>query len=650
MNDPMLHFAHPLWLAVGAVLGVLSVLGFLKADRRRRADLDKLAHPRFHDRLVAGWSPALRWTRRGLWLAAVMLLAAAAARPQLGYEWREVKRRGIDILFAVDTSRSMLAEDLTPNRLERARLGILDFLDQLQGDRVGLVPFAGTAFALCPLTLDYDAFRESLNSLNTDLIPQQGTDLASAIREAERLFDAEENNHRLLVLITDGEDLEGEALDAAKKAAESGTTIYTVGVGAADGQTIPVRDRFGNTELLRDEAGEVVRTKLDAKTLEEIASATGGLYVPLGRGAEGLDAIYQQRLALVPKSELAQKLEKVPLERFQWPLGIALGLLMLQAVMGERRFEGKRASLASVARRVRPAATGVLVFLAGSRLFGAEAVTNYNDGTNDYASGEFESAAEKLKSSLETSDLELQEKAYYNLGNSHYRMGQAESEADKKIEQWEKSVKAFDDSLSLNPQDEDAKFNRDFVQRKLEELKQQQQQKQPQDQQDQQKQDDQQDQQKQDDQQDQQKQDGQQDEQKSGGGKDSESDEQKSDQQQGEDSSQESGDKQKQTPGQEGKSAEEGGNPDDRLKGQEEQKPKEAGEPQGEMGEAKASKGEQGDGQAAAAARKPGEMSRDEAVRLLQSLGNDERVVIPVPLSEENRERLKGRTGNRKTW
>ena len=243
-----------------------------------------------------------------------------------------------------------------PNRLERSRLGILDFLDNLEGDRVGLVPFAGTAFALCPLTLDYDAFRESLNSLNTDLIPRQGTDLASAIREADRLFDAEGNNQRFLVLITDGEDLEGEALKAAKEAAEQGTTIYTVGVGAVDGQPIPVRDSFGRMEFLRDENGQEVRTKLDAATLQKIADETGGLYVPLGRGAEGLDAIYQKRLALAPKSELAQKLEKVPLERFQWPLGFAILLLAIQMVMGERKLERKRKALVSAARRVRPEA------------------------------------------------------------------------------------------------------------------------------------------------------------------------------------------------------------------------------------------------------------------------------------------------------
>ncbi|RYD41205.1 MAG: VWA domain-containing protein, partial [Verrucomicrobiaceae bacterium] len=177
-QDSSLHFAQPLWILAGVAACVCVALLFVRFDRRREADLAKLVHPRFRLRLLEGFSPRLRNLKRVLWLLALLLLFIAVARPQKGYEWRDVKRKGIDILFAVDTSRSMLAEDLSPNRLERARLGILDFVGKLEGDRVGLIPFAGSAFALCPLTLDYEAFRESLNAIDTDLIPRQGTDLA----------------------------------------------------------------------------------------------------------------------------------------------------------------------------------------------------------------------------------------------------------------------------------------------------------------------------------------------------------------------------------------------------------------------------------------------------------------------------------------
>ena len=655
MNDNTLQFAQPLWIAVGVVLVVLGVVLFLRADKRRRADLDKLAHPRFHGRLVAGWSSSLRWTRRVLWLLAVLAFAFAAARPQFGYEWREVKRRGIDILFAIDTSRSMLAEDLTPNRLERSRLGVLDFLEQLEGDRVGLIPFAGTAFALCPLTLDYDAFRESLNSINTDLIPRPGTDLASAIQEADRLFDEEGNNQRLLVLITDGEDLEGEALAAAKKSAELGTTVYTVGVGAADGQLIPIRDRYGRQTYLTDEKGEQVKTKLDSATLEKIAEETGGLYVPLGRGAEGLDAIYQQRLALVPKSELAQKLEEVPLERFQWPLGVGILLLGIQTVMGERKREKKRKELVSVARRVRPVAVLMLAWGMSTMDGRSNVVEDYNAGTSAYENGEFDVAAEKLKDSLLTPDLEVQQKAYYNLGNSLYRVGQGLLQEDPKktIEVWEKSVKAFDDALALDAEDEDAEFNRDFVQKKLDELKEQQ----PQDQQDQQNQDqqDQNEEQEDQDQQDSEKsesgdseenQDGEKGEEQEGEDGEPQDGESGEDGEQGED---QEGEEEGQQDGEEGEESQEEGS-----KGQEDKSSGEQQTPEGDPGEAQenaqGSEGEQGGEGEVGEAREAGEMSREEAIRLLESLANDERIVVPAPLSEQNAERRKGRNAKEKTW
>ncbi len=341
MDDHSLQFAQPAWI-VGGIIVCLVVVGvFIHFDRRREADLGKLIHPRFRQRLMEGFSLRRRNLKRGLWLFAVLLVFVAIARPQKGDEWRDVKRKGIDILFAVDTSRSMLAEDLTPNRLERARLGIIDFVARLEGDRVGLIPFAGSAFALCPLTLDYDAFRESLNVLDTDLIPRQGTDLASAIHEAERLFDENGNNYRVLVLLTDGEDLQGDVIDAAKAAAKKGMSIYTIGVGSPEGATIPISLRNGRKDFVRDSEGKVVRTTLDETTLKKIAAETHGLYVPLGRGAEGLNTIYKEKLRLVPKSELNQRMERIPRERFEWPLAVAIGLLLLEFFIRDRRLVKK---------------------------------------------------------------------------------------------------------------------------------------------------------------------------------------------------------------------------------------------------------------------------------------------------------------------
>ena len=489
MDDSSLHFSQPLWLFVGLVIAAGVVGLFIHLDQRREADLAKLIHPRFRQSLTEGFSPWQRNLKRGLWLLAILLIFTAIARPRKGYEWREVKRKGIDILFAVDTSRSMLAEDLTPNRLERARLGILDFVARLQGDRVGLIPFAGSAFALCPLTLDYEAFRESLHALDTDLIPRQGTDLASAIKEAERLFDENGNNHRVLVLLTDGEDLQGDVIDAAKAAAIKGMAIYTVGVGSPEGASIPIPMRNGRTDFVRDEDGNVVKTTLDETTLKKIAMETNALYVPLGRGAEGLNTIYQEKLRLVPKSEQDQRMERIPLERFEWPLGVAVFLLLLEFLISDRRRAKKFSTLPSAARRkkiVRPVTELLLLgFLAcGASVVRANETANstqdsrqiYNQGTDAYLKGDFTKASESLRASLLTQDLGLQQRSYYNLGNTLYRTGQGTLEKDPEatIKTWEESLKAYQDALALNASDADAIYNKALVVKKLEELKKQQ--------------------------------------------------------------------------------------------------------------------------------------------------------------------------------
>lgn len=701
MEDSPLHFARPLWLYAGPVLCVLMAWLFIRFDRRRDTDLARLVHPRFRGRLMPGFSRMLRRVKRVLWVLAMLLLCVAAAGPRKGYEWREVKRRGIDILFAVDTSRSMLAEDLTPNRLERARMGIHDFVGRLEGDRVGLIPFAGSSYALCPLTLDYDAFRESLDALDTDLIPRQGTDVASAIREAERLFTEQGNNHRILVLITDGEDLQGDALEAATAAAKNGMAIYPVGVGSAEGATIPLRQPDGSKDFVRDNAGNPVRTKLDEATLRKIADVTGGLYAPLGRGAEGLDTIYREKLRLVPKEERDQRMEKVPLERFEWPLGAAILLLMMEFLLPDRRRETTARALPSAARR-NPAPRKSAATVAASLLLAAFAEPAraaepvdpkllYNKGTAEYNAGDFKKAAESLRSSLNTPDLKLQNRSYYNLGNSLYRTGQASltESPDETIKSWEEAIKAYGDALALNNGDEDARYNLELVKRKLEELKKKQQD-QKEDDKDQknkeEKKDDKKDEQKEDQQKkDQQtggdtkeQQDQNKDGQKEGDQKDAKKqdagqkgDEKKSDDPTGEkkpdgtgaeqkDKKEEAEDQKKQDAkaGKEGeKKDKEQPGADEKKDGQpQEAEPKDAGRDK-DAKEASAQEAQEAtdkNGEPAGISeerRKPGEMTPAEARQLLQTLRSDERTVIPLEKpARQGRFRNPNNTTKGKTW
>jgi Ca-activated chloride channel family protein len=646
MDDTSLHFAQPFWIIAGLVACAGVVGLFIRFDRRREADLTKLIHPRFRQRLTEGFSPGMRNLKRGLWLLAVLLVFTAVARPQKGYEWREVKRKGIDILFAVDTSRSMLADDLTPNRLERARLGIIDFVSRLEGDRVGLIPFAGSAFALCPLTLDYEAFRESLNALDTDLIPRQGTDLASAIKEAERLFKENGNNHRVLVLLTDGEDLQGDVIDAAKAAAKNGMAIYTIGVGSPGGSTIPLVMRNGRKDFVRDETGSVVRTTLDETTLKKIATETNALYVPLGRGAEGLNTIYQEKLRLVPKSERDQRMERIPLERFEWPLGAAIFLLLLEFFLTDRRRAKKARPLPSAARRhkIVPQATALigLAFILSGALKTVSAAQDprriYNEGTQAYTNGDFAKASESLRSSLRTQDLALQQRSYYNLGNTLYRTGQGTLEKDPEatIKTWEESLKAYQDALSLNAADKDADYNKVLVEKKLEELK------------NQQKQDDKKD--DQDKKDDSEKEDGkdQKDSKDSKDGKDPKDGEKPKD---GKDSKEgeKPGDKQD---SKDGKDPKDGEKPEDAKDSKDGKKPGEEKSPQDgkDAKEGDEKSGEKQQGEMSNARAEKQEMTAEEAKQLLEALRQDERMVIPIPQQPRGRMATPVNSTKGKTW
>lgn len=663
MNDTSLHFAQPLWMIAGLIVCVGIVGLFICFDRRREADLAKLIHPRFRQRLTEGFSSRLRNLKRGLWLLAVFLAFVAIARPQKGYEWREVKRKGIDILFAVDTSRSMLAEDLTPNRLERARLGIIDFVARLEGDRVGLIPFAGSAFALCPLTLDYEAFRESLQALDTDLIPRQGTDIASAIKEAERLFDENGNNHRVLVLLTDGEDLQGDVLGSAKAAAKKGMAIYTVGVGSPEGATMPLRLRNGRTDFVRDENGNVVKTTLDETTLKKIAAATGGLYVPLGRGAEGLNTIYQEKLRLVPKSEQDQRMERIPLERFEWPLGAAIALLLIEFFIGDRRKLKKVRPLVSAARmtKVGPQATVSLVIglsVAGISSSRAAELVNasqdprkiYNQGTEAYTKGDFAKASESLRASLRTQDLTLQQRSYYNLGNTLYRTGQGTLEKDPEatIKTWEESLKAYQDGLALNATDEDALYNKALVEKKLEELNKQQKKDDKKD--DKEKKED----QEKKDEKDQKDGKDPKDDKDSKDGKDPKDSKDSKDGKDPKDSKDQKDSKDGKDPKdpkdtKEGDKPKDGKDPNDDKDGKkpDDEKPaKDGGEPKKDEGKP----GEKQEGSMSNERPEKQQMTAAEAKQLLDALRQDERTVIPIPQPQRTRFKNPDNSTKGKTW
>lgn len=283
---------------------------FIQTDLMPRSSME--AHLRF-------------WRRRTvLLLVCFVFTVLALARPQWGYQLQDVKHEGLDIMIAVDVSKSMLTQDVTPNRLERTKLAIKDLVKQLKGDRVGLIAFAGSAFLMCPLTSDYNGFLLSLNDLNIDTIPRGGTDLSTAIEEAIKGYGDKGQPYKTVILVTDGEDNEGDAAVAARKAKEKGIVIYTVGIGTQEGDLVRIPDALGQSGFLKDAQGNYVKSRLNENLLQQIAYITGGAYVRSSGAQFGLDYLYEKQLSGIEKHSFDEKKQKKYHERFQWPLSIAL--------------------------------------------------------------------------------------------------------------------------------------------------------------------------------------------------------------------------------------------------------------------------------------------------------------------------------------
>ena len=478
-----MNFASPAWLPVGLLSVLLLIWAWRRYDARQHAALAKFVSAHLRKQLTQSISPGRRRLQRGLFLGALIALFVALAGPQIGFRWEQVSRRGNDIIFAIDTSRSMLTPDVKPNRLTRAKLAIDDFAKKLDGDAVGIVAFAGTAFLACPVTLDYGAFHESLGAIDTSTIPRGGTNIANAIQAAQGVLRRRPGSDKILILMTDGEDLEGSAFEAAQTAAKADSIkIFTVGVGTAAGDLIPLPPTQGGG-FVKDETGAFVRSRLDEQGLKAIAGATGGFYVPLGTQAEGLELIFQNVLGSIAKHDLASRQKKIYIERYQWPLAASLALLLGSLVIGSRR--RSRAPLKALAT----APLGFLLLAlcirsvhADSILASKTPVVEYNAGTAAYRAGRFPQAAQSFQQSITHSPsndpkrLAVQEDAYYNLGNTLYRSGQKteQTSAQETLKKWNDAVKAYDTALQLRADDADSKFNRDLVKRKIDALKQQQ--------------------------------------------------------------------------------------------------------------------------------------------------------------------------------
>ena len=512
------------------------------AWRRRQALIRQFVQSRLLAQLTVGISPLRQKVRLGLVVLAVVCVLLALARPQWGFDWEEAVQRGLDIVVAVDTSRSMLAEDIRPNRLTRAKLAALDLMKLAKSDRLALVPFAGAAFLQCPLTLDEQAFRQSVEALDVGIIPVGGTALTEAIETALTAYKEGSDNYKILVLFTDGEDHDSGAADAAKKAAAAGMKIFTVGIGTPNGELLRVTDENGQSTYIKDDQGNVVKSRLNETLLREIATDTGGFYLPL-QGGNIMETLYEKGLAPLPKSETSARLVRRYHERFQWPLSLAVAALLLEMLLPERKRLARAEAPAVAADAGLRKAVAALLLLAvpfgvsaspssAKRLYedgrfkqaeqeyerllekngkpsGLEGVVkkqedgkqrdpeqevsralengragdlrlHFNAGAAAYKTGDLDKAALHFKLATLAPDLKLQERGYYNLGNTLYRRGEEVPDDNGKINEWRNALQSYTNAVALDPQDADARYNLELVKKKLEELEKRQP-KQPQD-------------------------------------------------------------------------------------------------------------------------------------------------------------------------
>src|SRR5882762_4021314 len=494
-----MSFGAPQWLWGLLLIPILIAL-FIRAEHRGLRRLQEFVSARLLPQLAGTVNRPRRVLRFALVLLGLSLALLSLAQPRWGYTFEDVKRKGLDLLIAVDTSRSMLSNDVQPNRLERVKLAAQDLIHELQGDRVGLIAFAGRAFLQAPLTIDYEAVMESVNDLDTTTIPEGGTNISSAIALAMQSFGKSAVGNRALIIFTDGEELSGDAVNVAKTATDAGVRVFTVGVGTPQGSLIPITSENGETAFVKDSAGQVVKSKLDDKRLREIAQATGGFYVHLENGPRTMQQIYNEGLAKMQAAEIDVRLSRRPIERYEWPLGAALAALALSILIGERKRVRERIHVPAPAKVT--AATAALVIFLCQLAFGAAAgLDAYSNGKFEDAYGQFQQtlkshpqspaedklqfdsgaaayklrdyskALESFSQALLSPDTGLQSKGHYNLGNTLYQRGEAQKSDDKKLSEWTNALDHYEQTLKLEPQNKEAKENYDYVKKKIEELK-----------------------------------------------------------------------------------------------------------------------------------------------------------------------------------
>ncbi len=425
------------WLMAIPVVVVCLAFGLLRLKRR-------LILAQQASTVGARWAMSRRrgWARVVVLSLALFLLIVSSAGPRWGWTWVESRQSGVDIVVAVDVSRSMMAKDLEPSRLERARRMMIDLLDVASGDRIGLVVFAGAAFVQCPLTVDHVALRSFVDALSTDMIPVGGTDLAGALRESLKALDAggeEQGMGKLIVLMTDGEDHIGGVDEAVQEVVASRAKVVTVGIASKEGSPV-VDDRGG---FIKDLSGNVVISRLNEEPLLTVAEKTGGTYIHAASSLSSVATFYQDVLrSKGTVRETQSKRERVWFERFQWTAALSLLLLVLESLLMDVRL-----------RSVFGVAVLVLTWsLAPKASAETDDRQRYNKAVQALETGDVELARKEFQEIIKQSSGEVQRRSLYNLGNLLATAGD-----------YAEAAKLYEQALRLDYQDQQVRDNLAWV-------------------------------------------------------------------------------------------------------------------------------------------------------------------------------------------
>lgn len=331
----MFELDEPKYLLTLLLIPIFGALFFLHIWWKKKQQ-QKFATAFLFEKLVPNYSNGKIWIKFTLWILAIVFLAIALVNPKIGTKMETIKREGIDIVFAIDVSKSMLAEDIAPNRLEKSKQLVSQIMSQLQTDRIGMVAYAGSAFPVLPLTSDYNAARMFLQSMNPTMISTQGTSIDEAIEQSSNYFDQGNATNKLVVLISDGEDHSDNVETALETALTKKIKILTIGVGTDNGGPIPVKEKGQNIGFIRDKNDEVVITKLNQNILENIGNKTKGGYI-LGNNTKEVVEYVTKKIATIEKTERESTQMTDFQSQYQWFLAIAFFLILIDVFLLERK-------------------------------------------------------------------------------------------------------------------------------------------------------------------------------------------------------------------------------------------------------------------------------------------------------------------------